>query len=579
MASSYKNYVESASKERRGPNSRPKLLQLNLSSSAASLCYQNVPKIGFVETTTLHQQPTGTFSRDKHRSKSNLHAGHQTLAEFCRNQPSPARPFQPSNSVLSLVPETCFNSTEKYGGGNEGELERSYVSRMRKSLLGGSTQNKKQSKFQEFLSREKAGREASMDDPATEAMGSRLSPRQMKRIREGLRCAKSAVKAKAAYSKPRVPPGPGERREKKVVRLVPERNLQLGQTQKPYFSTHASESKASTLTAAVSSGTGVYSELSALSTKYIGKRTAGNGRTSAMAESEGKRAHNRRNRTELCNTSVDAGSSIQLAADSPGAGGRNEMARQMKETLAGIRGQPKLVRATLRSFLAEIIGKETGAFAEILQCVKAEFDASCEETRNADKTVESLRHELASERDKNARIETRLRECEKQSLDAESQKSTIKTLEKEASELRMRLFDAKNKLVEAVETGMTNKIADELEALYKENRRLRHRLKATQGDLGRSRIRESALVGLLQAPPRSSAKDFSTIRGEERNRSVEVGMRRVRIPVLDFTRVRRSVSSEEGEEEEEEGGQGSIVASGERVVEQAVYYSERILKH
>lgn len=249
-------------------------------------------------------------------------------------------------------------------------------------------------------------------------------------------------------------------------------------------------------------------------------------------------------------TAHSAISSCLCSGSSTAAGplkGKAERARLMRETLQRLRSNQastseKLFREALRSFFAEIVGQETGPFAAVMQCVKAEFDRFCDGSAASDRDNESLKKTLAEEKVRCGRLDSQIRELELRHADAEIQ---LKRLGKENAELKMRLFEAKTRLV----GGTENK--GELEGMRRENGRLRKYIEKLQADIEKRRMRETTLVGIVQSsnmlPPGNEALVAAAEKHKKKqnDRSVEVGRKKVKIPVLDFSRVRPSLSSDE----------------------------------
>ncbi len=200
-------------------------------------------------------------------------------------------------------------------------------------------------------------------------------------------------------------------------------------------------------------------------------------------------------------TAHSAISSCLCSGSSTAAGplkGKAERARLMRETLQRLRSNQastseKLFREALRSFFAEIVGQETGPFAAVMQCVKAEFDRFCDGSAASDRDNESLKKTLAEEKVRCGRLDSQIRELE-----------------------------------------------------------LRHKyIEKLQADIEKRRMRETTLVGIVQSsnmlPPGNEALVAAAEKHKKKqnDRSVEVGRKKVKIPVLDFSRVRPSLSSDE----------------------------------
>ena len=242
----------------------------------------------------------------------------------------------------------------------------------------------------------------------------------------------------------------------------------------------------------------------------------------------------------------------------------SDIAKEMRETLNKLEKNEanlskeiytKKIKEALKGFFNDIIKLEP-EFAYILQRIKYMYENSDIEL------LEKLAKEAKDTKAKNEELERSLAEVNKKTAALESAnlaaKKANEKIEKEANEVRLKLFDARNKLAETLESGMAVKIAEEMEELQKENRRLVKLINALESDLRKAKSRENTLIALMQGKEESlqnndydkEEDDIRPLMERKANATIEVGKNKVKIPILDFTMIQPSISNdcEEGPE-------------------------------
>eukprot|EP00826_Nyctotherus_ovalis_P052502 TRINITY_DN6662_c0_g1_i3.p1 TRINITY_DN6662_c0_g1~~TRINITY_DN6662_c0_g1_i3.p1 ORF type:complete len:317 (+),score=120.35 TRINITY_DN6662_c0_g1_i3:1230-2180(+) len=224
--------------------------------------------------------------------------------------------------------------------------------------------------------------------------------------------------------------------------------------------------------------------------------------------------------------------------------------REMKEILSNLeksvdslskeRLAHKLLKS-LKDFLAEIADAEPIAFS------KSKHD----ELEEKQKLIETLKDEAAALKKSNATLNDELKDANKKQEIAESLNQLLKSsndsLKKKVEELRVRLAETKNKLAQIIEVGLSEKVAEELDELFKENQYLRQVISSVNVDLKKFRARERILLSVVKEKGEWTAA-LETKLEEAQLGEVEVGRRKVKIPVLDLSMLQCSASSDDSEE-------------------------------
>lgn len=230
-------------------------------------------------------------------------------------------------------------------------------------------------------------------------------------------------------------------------------------------------------------------------------------------------------------------------------------AAQMAEVLSRMETNGKLskeelgkqLRSTLKMFFAEIISLDPH-FGVILGKIKAAYEELDERHVN----VQQFYAELQNLKAANADLVNEINEERKKTEGIEHANKSLmvanESLRRELSDLRAKLFTAKNQLTEAIETKIPQDVLNEIEDLYNEAHYLRKVNASLYSKLKQAQTRENALVALAQ--DRKTADEILERLDAKCNCMVEVGRRRVKVPVLDLSRVNCSVSSEESENSE-----------------------------
>jgi len=237
--------------------------------------------------------------------------------------------------------------------------------------------------------------------------------------------------------------------------------------------------------------------------------------------------------------------------------------KEMKENLIKIeKNKEKIpneqlafkIKNLLKDYLNEII-QVLPHFSYVLQKV---YNLIIELEKN---TNEKLQSELTSCKLKNMGNIQKISELEKKCTTQEAINKALKQinekLEKENVDLKLKLFDTRTKLTEAIESGITNKIASEIDLVYEENKKYKHLANNLKNELKKAQIRENALISLMQGTMNNSelVKENEEDREKNINTSqnegnlIEVGKKKIKIPKLDFSNLERSFSSSSSEEQ------------------------------
>eukprot|EP00826_Nyctotherus_ovalis_P049331 TRINITY_DN5951_c0_g1_i2.p1 TRINITY_DN5951_c0_g1~~TRINITY_DN5951_c0_g1_i2.p1 ORF type:complete len:218 (+),score=77.99 TRINITY_DN5951_c0_g1_i2:23-655(+) len=171
-----------------------------------------------------------------------------------------------------------------------------------------------------------------------------------------------------------------------------------------------------------------------------------------------------------------------------------------------------------------------------------ERDANIQQLSGELKNLKAVNTDLANEINKERKKTEEIEQLNKSLMAANE------SLRKELLDLRAKLFTAKNQLSEAIETKIPQDVLNEIEDLYNEAHYLRKVNASLYSKLKQAQTRENALVALAQ--DRKTADEILEKLNAKCNCTVEVGKRKVKIPVLDLSRVNCSVSSEESENSE-----------------------------
>jgi len=221
--------------------------------------------------------------------------------------------------------------------------------------------------------------------------------------------------------------------------------------------------------------------------------------------------------------------------------------REMKEILSNI-------EKNIDNFSKE---KLAGKLLEILKTFLIEISDTeqhfkhNDELEEKEKLIESLKEEIITLKKFNTSLSESIKEANKKKGIVESLnqllKSSNENLKKKTEELRLRLTEAKNKLAQIIEVGLSEKVAEELDELFKENQYLRQIMASFSIDLKKSRAREKILLSVVKEKGEMT-KSLEERLKEVQVGEIEVGKNKVKIPILDLSVLQYSPSSDGSEE-------------------------------
>eukprot|EP00826_Nyctotherus_ovalis_P057345 TRINITY_DN7835_c0_g5_i1.p1 TRINITY_DN7835_c0_g5~~TRINITY_DN7835_c0_g5_i1.p1 ORF type:complete len:271 (-),score=83.49 TRINITY_DN7835_c0_g5_i1:89-901(-) len=173
---------------------------------------------------------------------------------------------------------------------------------------------------------------------------------------------------------------------------------------------------------------------------------------------------------------------------------------------------------------------------------------------NTDKEIKAIKNECSELKNANEKYKETVKELKRKISNAEiaSQqlKSSSELLKGENEELRGKFLDLKKKLAQIIEAGISNKISEEMEELFNESQYSRQLICTLKNNITRMQLREEFLLDLMKKHKVFSEEVMEQLQGIQ-PLSVEVGKNRVKVPMLDFSMVGASVSSEEQDNAQE----------------------------
>ena len=230
-------------------------------------------------------------------------------------------------------------------------------------------------------------------------------------------------------------------------------------------------------------------------------------------------------------------------------------AAQMEEVLRRIENNEnklskeelsKQLKNTLKMFFTEIISLDP-YFGLILSKIKTLNEELYE------MNIQKLTKELKETEAINADLVKEVTQEKKKVKDIEQLNKSLITanesLKKEIAELRTKLFTVKNQLTEAVETQLPHDVLNEIDDLYNEAQYMRKVNASLNFKLRQAQTRENALVALIQNDKGEVDEILEKI-NKKCSCIIEVGKHKVKIPMLDLSRVNYGVSCEDSESSE-----------------------------
>jgi len=219
-------------------------------------------------------------------------------------------------------------------------------------------------------------------------------------------------------------------------------------------------------------------------------------------------------------------------------------AKKMKETLDKLELTNKLIpglafnqkKTLLLNFFQEIIDLEPH-FGYILNKIKCLYEESTSKLA----TIESEKANLLKT---NKQVNKKIIELEQlnKSLKLENDK-----LKNELVNTQAKVFKAKTEMTELMKVNISQKLVEELEELYKENKYLLQLTSSLKSALRKSQMREHALVALVQ-DKKEQINDILNQIDKKFNVIIEVGKNKVKVPKLDLSTIQCNISCESSEE-------------------------------
>ena len=194
----------------------------------------------------------------------------------------------------------------------------------------------------------------------------------------------------------------------------------------------------------------------------------------------------------------------------------------------------------LNDFLTEII-ELNPHFGFILNKLKVEFEAIIS-------NVNKLKAEIERIKNDNNELSKSITEVIGKLEVSEALNKLLKKnnneLKNEIDEVRSNLFETKNKLTEIIEDGLSKKVAEELEGMFKENQYFRQIIGSLKFDLNKSRIRENILITTMKGKNLFTNSVEARLE-EAKLGEIEVGKNHIKIPKLNFSMLEYSDSDDD----------------------------------
>ena len=219
----------------------------------------------------------------------------------------------------------------------------------------------------------------------------------------------------------------------------------------------------------------------------------------------------------------------------------------------------KQIKSTLKMFFEEIINIDP-YFGPILKRIKESYN----EVDEKDQLIQKLKEELRELRNSNLELNSNIKEIkEKMEKLTENNKSLTKNnndLKVEIADIRSKLFDAKNKLAEAAENILSKDMLEEIEDLYNENQYMRKLNGSLNTKVKKLQLREEGLILLIQNDNKT-VKEILDILDNRYTGMVEIGKGKLKIPILDLSKVNYDINSDESEEENDNIVHNKVIQS------------------
>ena len=199
--------------------------------------------------------------------------------------------------------------------------------------------------------------------------------------------------------------------------------------------------------------------------------------------------------------------------------------------------------ATINDTLNEIINNDH-AFGEILKLLQSKLSELNTESTSVHKAqTDSLKSELDKAKlalaNDNVRIETLNNEKAKLAKENGEKSAVIEKQKTSIQELKKQLNETQNQAQDNI-----NELSQNVGVLYKENKKLAGVVKKLFTELKKSKKREGVLSKLLKGDHQEEADAAEPMEEEEEDKKkalnktmVEVGKKKVKIPVLDFSKL------------------------------------------
>jgi len=164
------------------------------------------------------------------------------------------------------------------------------------------------------------------------------------------------------------------------------------------------------------------------------------------------------------------------------------------------------------------------------------------------KEVQELRKECNELKSVNENLKEAMKELGKKASNTETLNQDLKfsneTLKKQSEELRSKFLGLKIKLAQIIETGINDKISEEMEELFNENQYSRQLVCTLKNSLRKMKLREEFLINTMK---KNKVYNEELVRRlqELQPTSIEIGKNKTKVPILDFSMMEVSMSSEE----------------------------------
>ena len=200
------------------------------------------------------------------------------------------------------------------------------------------------------------------------------------------------------------------------------------------------------------------------------------------------------------------------------------------------------VNNIFKSFLTEIIDLNPH-FKVILNKLKISLD-------QIDKRMNNLETELENMKNANKILNNKIKESEKKHSELEALNkllsSSNENLKSEIEDLEIRLSETKDKFTQIIETGLSEKVSEELEELFNENQCLKKLSSSLKLDLKKAQIKEKILINSMKAH-KIFSKEIEVQLEDVQSGQIEIGRKGVKIPLMDLSILDYSISSDESE--------------------------------